>query len=316
MAGCLEEFGYPDEPVRLVSARDHAVNLKQSVKIVVEHYIRLYGLGDDFDIQAQSITHLPTGSLMTFPGVKHGEAKFLLMEGLDIFWMEQAEILKKEEMQIIEPTMRKRGSELWFSWNPYKRTDWVWMRFVSQPRPGDVSLEANWRDNPWWEEMALEQMRRDWEEFEPDTYAWVWEGKPNDADAATAVLPYSIGRLCVQAYEKYAAKHKQGIQYAGLDLAEGGKNKCALVVRDGPCVEHIHQWPGVPGDLSQAAATAWDQCQEFNKLVRIYYDGSSPARTDLQKVGFKGVRPVNFGGAVGGPEVLSSYGTRVSDSPT
>ena len=68
--------------------------------------------------------------------------------------MEQAEALQ-EEMIKVAPTMRKLGSELWFSWNPRLRTDWCWQRFMVNPRPTDVLVTANWSENPWWYETEM-----------------------------------------------------------------------------------------------------------------------------------------------------------------
>ena len=45
------------------------------------------------------------------------------------------------------------------------------------------------------------------------------------------------------------AEARKAHSYAGLDLAEGGANKCSLTIRSGPVVESRDRWPGVTGDL-------------------------------------------------------------------
>ena len=88
------------------------------------------------------------GSVMTFHGETNQEDSFLSMEDIDVFWMEQAEMLQDEMLQI-EPTIRKPGSELWFVWNPLERTSYCWQRFVKNRQPGDVIAHTTYRDNAW-----------------------------------------------------------------------------------------------------------------------------------------------------------------------
>ena len=49
---------------------------------------------------------------------------------------------------------------------------------------------------------------------------------------------------------------RKPLSYAGLDLADGGANKCSLTIRAGPVVEYRDRWPGVTGDLRPAAVRA------------------------------------------------------------
>ena len=301
----LHAHGYPVKAWRMICARDFTAATHDSVQQAIIHYIDVYRLSNEFHVGAGGINHLPSGSRIMFYGTHIHPDQFKSIEGIDVIWFEQAERLTADLMNVILPSIRKDTAELWFSWNPQARTDWVWRRFVSQPRPGDVSLEVNWRHNPWWSDTGLDQLRRDTEEYEPESYAWIWEGHPADEHGLNAVLPYKMLRACVTAHEAGLAPPMAGhaVTYAGLDLAEGGADKCALAIRHGPTVVLLNQWPGVLGDLSAAAAKAKDLCAG-HRIVRIYYDAASPAKTDLVRAGFKGIRPVNFGGAVGGPNTL------------
>jgi len=287
---------------RIMSARAFGVQIEDSVKEAVVHYIHKYGLTDDFEIQTYRIVHRPTEGVMTFPGIERNIDSILSKEGFDVFWMEQSESLTAEQAQKILPTMRKKTAELWFTWNPHQRLDWCWQRFVDKVERDDLSLEVNWRDNPWWYETGLEEFRRRDEVNEtPEIYAWIWEGVPNDGDAQT-ILPYATLKDCITAWEKGLAP-EGGLVYAGLDLAEGGTDKCALVVAEGPTIRLVEEWPGQRGTVLPTAQMAWELCQPWiDRLVRIYYDGATPARDQLLQVGFRGIEGVDFGGALGGPE--------------
>ena len=292
---------YPPGRVRIASARDHQTQIKQSVKTVVENYIKKLGLSHRFIVRSTWIDHV-NGSHMFFPGVKNQAESFPSMEDIDIFWMEQAERLG-DEMILIEPTIRKDGSELWFSWNPLERNTYCWQRFVEHPEPDDVNHWRNYDELPSeWLTAEQEKTRRWWEQHEPTLYRWMWLGFPNDADAELAILPYDLLLTCVNAYDQYAPDMTgRPVTHAGLDFAEGGRNRCAIVVRQGPNVEKVEDWPGITGDTDVCARVAKDHCEQFD-VIRIYYDASAPLRSALRRVQFKGVRPFNFGGKVGGPD--------------
>ena len=302
MANLLPAYRDTFEPVRIASARAFQVHISGSVKQVVADYIHAYGLSDDFKIFDQRIVHR-NGSEMTFPGIERGVEAFLSKEGLDVFWVEQAEFLTDEHMDFLLPTIRKATAERWFVWNPMNRTGWCWQRFVANPRPEDLSLKVNWENNPWWALTGLQEELDDDLEFRPHIVPWKWGGEPNDL-SGDAVLPYALLTGCRKAYARGLCPDVSGMPvYAGLDLAWGGEDLCALVIRQGPLVLECHVWPGVAGDLSEAAAKARDFCKPYN-LARIYYDASAQARTDLLRAGFRGVHPENFGGGVKGPDRL------------
>ena len=297
MAGWCPD--YLPGPVRIASARQFQASIDESVKQLVEHYIHTLGLDAEFDIQKYAINHR-NGSHMFFPGFNRNVRSLMSAEGVDVLWIEQAETLGGE-MEIIAPTIRKPGSEIWLTWNPISRAQWCWKRFQAAPRDGDMVIEANYDRNPWFPK-ELDDERRAMHVEEPERYAHVWLGKPDDADGDKQVLTYKVLQACVEAYRRGLAPDGN-ITDAGLDIAEGGRDKCALAIRRGPVVDYLDMWPGITGDLSQCARRAHEAFSP-RATGRLYYDGAHPIRTDLLRF-----RPayrvigVNFGGAVGGPDV-------------
>jgi phage terminase large subunit len=98
------------------------------------------------------------------------------LEGYRIAWVEEAQSLSSRSLQLLRPTIRSDGSELWFSWNPRRKTDAVdaLLRGAELPS-GAVVIKANWRDNPHFPSV-LEQERQDCLRLEPEQYDHVWEG--------------------------------------------------------------------------------------------------------------------------------------------
>lgn len=304
---CNKEWGYPERPIRIASCRDFNTYLSTSVKVIVEKYIKKSGLEDEFEIQDKKIRH-KSGSVMDFHGVTRDPDKFLSMEDVDIFWMEQAEVLG-DEMVKIAPSIRKPGSELWFVWNPRTRTDYCWKRFVLQPRPGDLSTLVNFVDNPWFT-AELESERAADEENEPALYPWIWLGQPFDGNAEFQILSYDMVKKCVEAWPHRPDKSESGVIDAGFDIAEGGRDKCCVVVRKGPCVDSIKLWSGIAGDLDPAAAIA-NRMAHDKRIIRMYYDAASPMIGPLRRQEPPpnyGIRPVSFGGEVRGKTIYYQKG--------
>ena len=187
------------------------------------------------------------------------------------------------------------------------RGQWCWRRFVINPRPGDVSALVNFHQNPWFP-AELEAERIALQTEEPDRYQHVYMGLPDDGDANKQVLTYVVLQQCIEAWKEGLAPDKSmaPVTDAGLDIAEGGKDKCAHVVRVGPTVEHIDKWPGIAGNLAPAAKRSHEHNQDWG-IFRQYYDASSPMRGEFNRIEPPvqyGVVPINFGGEVGGPKVL------------
>src|SRR6185437_8580472 len=91
------------------------------------------------------------------------------LEDYDIAWVEEAQTLSGASLELLRPTLRKKGSELWFGWNPRFKTDPVDKFFRKEPPPNAVSVFVNWSDNPWFKETELYQdMLNDYDR-DPDT---------------------------------------------------------------------------------------------------------------------------------------------------
>ena len=247
---------YPSEPVRIASARQFQNSIAESVKTVVEDYIRNWGLSGEFAVHNYSIDHKKSGSHMWFPGFNRHPESLMSTEGIDVLWIEQAETIGGE-MEDIIPSVRKDGSELWFTWNPSDRIQWCWNRFVANAEPNDVSVHVNYTDNEWWNDV-LEDERQRFLRNEPTRYKHVYLGDPDDADADKKVLAYDVLELCKEAFKRGLAPSQSDAPLvdAGLDLAEGGRDLCSLVIRRGPVVEYVDAWPGVTGDLSASGTTS------------------------------------------------------------
>lgn len=164
------------EKVDSVCVREKQKSLDQSVKKLLEAKIVSMNAGAYFDVQDAKIK-TSHGGVITFLGMQNHTADSIKsLEGYDILWGEEAQTLSQRSLDFIRPTIRKAGSELWFSWNPDLDTDPIdTLLRGEKPPPGAVVVEANWSDNPFFPAVLREEMEYD-KRRDPDKYAHIWMG--------------------------------------------------------------------------------------------------------------------------------------------
>lgn len=161
---------------RALCCREVQKSLKESAKRLIESKIEGYGLGQLFDVQVDGIK-TPGGGLIAFAGLQdHTSESIKSYEGFDVAWVEEAQTVSHRSLNLLRPTIRKPGSEIWLSWNPRFDTDAVDQMLRGKEVPtGAVVVRANWNDNPWFP-AELEQERLDCLRQQPEQYDHIWEG--------------------------------------------------------------------------------------------------------------------------------------------
>lgn len=151
-------------------------SLKNSVKLLVEDKIKSLGVSHLFEVLEAEIK-TPGGGVIMFQGMQNHTADSIKsLEGFDIAWVEEAQSLSQRSLDLLRPTIRKPGSEIWFSWNPNKPTDPVDALLRGDNPPTDsVVIEVNYDNNPY----LPAELRADLEDDrrrDPDKFAHVWGG--------------------------------------------------------------------------------------------------------------------------------------------
>jgi phage terminase large subunit len=199
------------KPTRIACIREVQNSIKDSVKQLLIDKIQKLGLGTFFDPLETEI-RAANGSLIVFKGMQSYNAENIKsLEGFDIAWVEEAQTLSAHSLKLLRPTMRKEGSELWFSWNPRHDTDAVDHFFRARRPSNAVVVEVNWYDNPWLPDV-LRQDKDDDYAADPETAEHVWGGgyqlvtegayyakllAAADKDGRIGHFPYKPGlRLC------------------------------------------------------------------------------------------------------------------------
>lgn len=180
----LVEECVADHTTRAVCVREVQRSLNQSVKRLLVDKIARLGVGAYFEVLESEIHVLDDAGnrsgLILFQGMQNHTADTIKsLEGCRIAWVEEAQSLSQRSLELLTPTIRAPGSEIWFSWNPNKPTDPVDVFMRSEDSAGDpniICVEVNYSDNPWFAQTELvADMERD-RRRDPGKYAHVWKG--------------------------------------------------------------------------------------------------------------------------------------------
>lgn len=167
-----------DQKRRTVCVREVQKSLNQSVKRLLETKIQSMNAGAYFDVQESCIKSVTGDGIILFQGMQNHTADSIKsLEGMDCAWVEEAQSMSQRSLDLLRPTIRKPGSELWFTWNPGESTDPVDVLLRGEnPPPNAVVIPVNFVDNPWFPDVLREEMEYD-KRRDPDKYAHVWLGE-------------------------------------------------------------------------------------------------------------------------------------------
>lgn len=174
----MAEPGECGAGLRAVCIREVQKDLAQSAKLLIESKLDHYRItqADGFRVYEDRIK-TPGDGLMIFKGMQDYTADSIKsLEGFKRAWWEEAQSATGHSLNLLRPTLRAPGSELWFSWNPRRKTDPVDVMLRGESNPtGAVTVATSWRDNPWFT-AELEQERLDCLRMQPEQYDHIWEG--------------------------------------------------------------------------------------------------------------------------------------------
>jgi hypothetical protein len=163
------------ECLRILCVRELQLSLAESVHKLLSDQIVALGLSAFYEVQRDRILGA-NGTEFMFTGIKNNADKVKSTEGVDHCWVEEAQTITSESLEILIPTIRKPGSQIWFSYNPRYEDDAVHEMFTGECPPGSCVIEMNYTENPWFPAVLLpqmEQMRRN----NPLMYEHIWEGR-------------------------------------------------------------------------------------------------------------------------------------------
>lgn len=197
---------------RMLCCREVQVSIKESVRALIVDKIEAQGLGRYFQIKESEILCPHNGGKISFAGLRQqGQERSAAdnlksYEGYDICWVEEAQTVSKMSLDVLLPTIRKDGSECWFSYNRKSESEPVHDRFVNTEfAPDDtVHIYVNWWDNPWFKDSPLYALMQSDRKNSPDDYRHIWCGLPRTFSKANLINNWEVREF---EYDRYAKFH-------------------------------------------------------------------------------------------------------------
>jgi len=171
------------QPTRFLCAREYQNSISDSVHRLLVDTIDRYKLKRFFKITHNSIK-CANGSEFIFKGIKKNINEIKSMEGIDVCWVTEAAKVSATSWDILIPTIRKEGSQIWLDFNPDLKDDETFMRFVKNPHPLSIVVKIDYYDNPFLPETLLQEALY-CKENNPDKYNWVWGGNCREMSEAS-----------------------------------------------------------------------------------------------------------------------------------
>lgn len=182
------------KPLRILCAREIQKSMRDSVHRLLRDYIVKLGLESFYEVLDTEIRG-KNGTLFLFTGLQsHTVDSIKSFEGVDIVWVEEAHGVSKKSWDVLIPTIRKEGSEIWMTLNPDMDTDETYVRFIATPSDDTWVCEINWRDNPWFPEVLNQERLKAKRSQSAEDYEHIWEGKPRTV-AEGAIYRHEITDL-------------------------------------------------------------------------------------------------------------------------
>jgi phage terminase large subunit len=182
--------------VRVLCTREIQKSIKDSVHRLLSDQIEAMGLGAFFEV-LQTEIRAKNGSQFLFAGLANTTAESIKsFEGCKIVWVEEAQTVSDRSWEILIPTIRAKGSEIWVTFNPSEETDPTYQRFVVNTPPNATVQTLNWNDNPWFPD-ELKKEKDYLYSVDPEAAEHVWGGNTRRITDAQVLR----GRYRVESFE-------------------------------------------------------------------------------------------------------------------
>lgn len=168
---------------RILCAREYQNSIAESSHQLLTDLINLYDLRD-FKVTDKTIVNTETGSEFIFKGLHHNEQSIKSIEGVNIAWVEEAQTITQNSIEILTPTIREEGSQIIYTYNRLMEEDPVHKRLVVEGRPNTLKINVNYDiaiKYGWMAEVLIAEMEDD-KKNRPSLYKHKWLGEPSSVE--------------------------------------------------------------------------------------------------------------------------------------
>jgi len=250
---------------RFLCVRRFQNKIKESVYTLLKNQIDYFDF-NGYRVLSNEISH-SNGSEFVFYGIERNIEEIKSFEGADVLWIEEAHLLTESQWTILEPTIRKEGSEIWLSWNGRFISDFIWQEFIVNPPKDAIIRWINYDENPFLSSTMIktinELKKKDFKKYEH-----VYLGKPKNDDDKV-IIKRSWLDAAID-FDKIAANDGitlSGKKTVGYDVADDGDDKNATVEADGSIVIGCTEWQGGENELRKSAKKVKLTAQKLHSWI-------------------------------------------------
>jgi phage terminase large subunit len=243
-------FRIMTEGIKVAAMREMQNSIEDSVHSLFEEEIERLDL-QGFTVMHNKILH-ENGGEITYKGLARNPESVKSMHGYDIFWTEEAATLSKRSLDLLIPTLRKDGAELWLTFNPASSADPVYQEFI-KPFENELSrngyyeddlhiiIKANYVDNPFFPEN-LELLRlKHLETKSRAEYNHIWLGETNDS-VENSIIKLEWFEAALDAHKLphlEKAFEPKGAIVAAHDPSDTGNDAKGYALRHGSIIKRL-----------------------------------------------------------------------------
>lgn len=253
--------------LKFLCTRQFQNRIEDSVYTLLKIQIERFGLKSKFRVLDNKIICTSTGSEFVFYGLWRSIDEIKSIEGIDIHWSEEAHLLSEEQWAVLDPTIRKEGSQHWLVFNPRLITDFVYRRFITNPPPDTVPRKINYDENPFLS-STMRKIIEAAKEEDYDEYLHIYEGVPK-SDDETSVIKRSWLMAMIDAH-KALNIIPTGSRRIGFDVADAGEDACAMVQALGSLNSWSDMWKAKEDELLKSCTRVWARARD--EAAEITYD--------------------------------------------
>lgn len=271
--------------IRVLCTREIQNSIKESVHRLLSDQIAISGI-PNWTIQNDSISYA-NGSEFIFKGMYTNIEKIKSLEGIDICWIEEAETMSEASWQVLDPTIRKEGSEIWVTFNPRFEEDTIYYKFIlNSPPPNSIIVKIDYTDNKHVSKEILDQVEH-MKQTDYDNYRHTWLGECRKIGDNKV---FSMNEI------KDAFKRQDTDDYGetiwGLDVAGFGDDRCVLAIRHGHYIPTIMTWQNLrTTELTDIIHTLYNQAER--KPDAIFVDAIGIGEGVSHQLGDRGLPAIS-----------------------
>jgi len=210
-------------PLRILCTREIQKSIEESVYQLLIDQIEMLGFGGFYKATKNSIVG-QNGTQFIFAGLRQQDiTKLKSLEGVDICWVEEGQVVTEGSWKVLTPTIRKDGSIIIVSFNPELDTDPTYVRFVEEPPPNSMIIKMNYSDNPWHGDVLEDERKHLYEtdkSYGKAVYKNVWEGECMPA-VEGAIFAAEVAKLYEEKRVRPLDYDTTGLVYGIMDLGWG-----------------------------------------------------------------------------------------------